>query len=468
MMAMLLAAPVVASLLLIFKATGRIARYLTTSAAALAFVAASYLLVGVSKEGNRELGAGIFHADALAATLLVVVAFVGLTAALFALSLEEGPNARPGHLRRFHLGFNLFLASLFAALLAADPGIVFVALALGTLASAFLVSFRGTPEALEAAWKYVVLTSLGAGIALFGFLLLEFGARQAGATSLHLADLASCKMDPRIALLAFVFILVGLGTKIGLVPLHTWLPDAYSQAPIAVCALFSGGEVTAGIYVILRLQPICKSAGASIDGWLLFFGLLSAGVATLLMLQARELRRLLAFSTIEHAGIVLVAAAFSPAAAIWQLAGHALAKSFCFYAAGAVILAAGTDRFEKLSGRYRMTPLAGLTLLLGGLAISGVPPFALFLSELAVLKAGIVANHLLAVVLLAAFIVTGFCAVMSRLTSVLYGSAEGAAKETPPAALASQLVALAPLVFFGLYLPAGLHRLFALLARLRG
>ena len=259
-----------------------------------------------------------------------------------------------------------------------------------------LVGFESNREALEAAWKYAILTLTGAAIALFGFLILFWAMHMAGQSSYTWAGLASVapQMAPAVVRVAYLTILVGFGAKVGLVPLHTWLPDAHSQAPTAVCALLSGVETTAVLYVILRLMPIVRaSLGGTTDRWAISFGLLSVGVPAFLLLQVHDYKRLFAFSTVEHMGIILTAAGLGGHAAhygaMYQMLAHTMTKSFCFFAAGAVLIVAGTRDIASVRGLMRRSPVVASALLLGALAIAGAPPFAVFLGEFSILKAGI-------------------------------------------------------------------------------
>ena len=269
---------------------------------------------------------------------------------------------------------------------------------------------------------------MGAAIALLGFLLLFAAMEAAGDGGYTWRGLlaAAPRMPPALLQTAFVLILVGFGTKVGLVPLHTWLPDAHSQAPSPVCALLSGIETTSVLYVILRLLPVLDAASLPhTQSWVIGFGLLSVGVAACLLLQVRDYKRLFAFSTIEHMGIILVAAGpASPAAhaaAMAQVLSHALTKSFCFFAAGSALLVTGTREIDAVRGLMRSAPLTGASLLLGGLAIAGAPPLAVFLSEFAIFRAGLAEGRLAVVALLLLFIAIGFIGVMLHVNRMVFG-----------------------------------------------
>jgi hydrogenase-4 component F len=252
--------------------------------------------------------------NSFSALILVLVAFVGLTAALFSWGYLGATVAATDDrkIRRYYSRFNLFLLALLAVPIFAHLALVWIAVELTTLMSVFLVSFESTPEALEGAWKYAVLTCMGASLALLGILILCWGLRMTGPAPLTWDNLiaATPQIPPALLGTGFLFILIGFGTKVGLVPLHTWIPEAYSQAPSPICAILSGTETSAVLYCIMRFLPMfSRGAGLSLAGtWFIVFGLISSGAAAFLMLQTKDYKRLFAFSTVEHMGIILVAA----------------------------------------------------------------------------------------------------------------------------------------------------------------
>ena len=420
--------------------------------------------------GSATALGGWLSCDPLGALILLLVAFVGLTSALFSSGYIRGRPAATGTARRsYYPLYNLFLLSMLAVPVLANIALVWIAVALTTLTSAFLVAYEDTPEALEAAWKYVVLTTLGAVVALLGILFLYWGTQLAGGEAFTWAGLlaAAPRIPAPVLWMGFLLVLVGFGTKAGLAPMHTWLPDAHSQAPAPVCALLSGVETTTALYVVLRLFPVLEAAGgAQARPWFLAFGLVSVGAAALLLVYVRDYKRMFAFSTIEHMGIIMVAAGLGGAAhfgAVFQIVTHALAKSFSFYAAGAVLLATGTQEIASVRGLMRTAPATAFALLFGALAIAGAPPFAVFMSEFSIIKAGIDTGQYLVIGLLALFIVIAFCALMQHVSRMVFGptSHDRPAIALPVACLAALALAATPILVLGVYLPDGLHRLLA-------
>jgi hydrogenase-4 component F len=412
--------------------------------------------------------------DGLSALILLLIALVGTSAAIYSIGYMAHGNPSPGKLRLYHANYNLFIFSMLAIPLIAEPTLVWIVVELTTLCSALLVSFANTREALEAAWKYVVLSLMGAGFALFGFLVLFAAMHAAGGGTYTWTGLiaAAPRMPPLLMQTAFLLILIGLGTKVGLVPMHTWLPDAHSQAPSPVCALLSGIETTSILYVILRLFPVMQGVpGAHARTWALVLGLISVGTAAFLLLQVHDYKRLFAFSTVEHMGIILAAVGLGASAdyaAMQQIVSHAVTKSFCFFAAGATLLAVGTREIAAVRGLIRRAPAAGAALIFGGLAIAGAPPLAVFLSEFAILKAGLAQGRYVATGLLALFIVIAFFGVMAHLNRMVFG----AAPEPQPSALPRMpfscrlalILAAVPVLVLGVYIPRPLHDLLLLAA----
>lgn len=421
---------------------------------------------------------GWISCDAFGALILVLCAFAGLTSAVFSIGFTRRATdpMEAGRVRRYFVRFNLLVATVLAVPLLADVALVWIAVALTTLLSVFLVSFDRTTAALEAAWKYAVLTSMGAALALFGVLLLYWAMRQGGGENFTWAGLAAAAgtMPPLLVRTAFLFMLVGYGTKAALVPFHAWLPDVYSQAPVPICALLSVAETTILPYVLVRLLPLFPGpAGDGAGRWLVVFGLLSTVGAALLLIQVKDLRRLFAYSTIENGGIILTAAGLGGAASfgsVYQLMTHALAKPFGFFAAGAALLFAGTTEIGAVQGLGRRSPLAGAALLAGAFAVTGAPPFALFLSELSILQGGAADRRFVPVAILVACMVGAFCAVLYHVTRMVFGKSSETAPPPPfPRSYAlALLVVLLPVLALGVTLPAPVEHLLRLAAAALG
>ena len=421
--------------------------------------------------------------DGLSALILLLIALIGATAAIYSIGYMGREDPEPKKLRLYHANYNLFIFSMLAIPVLAEPTLVWIVVELTTLCSALLVSFYNTREALEAAWKYVVLSLMGAGVALFGFLVLFAAMHAGGGGTYTWAGLvtAAPRMPPILLQAAFLLILIGLGTKVGLVPMHTWLPDAHSQAPSPVCALLSGIETTSILYVILRLFPVMQAVpGAHAETWALVLGLISVGTAAFLLLQVHDYKRMFAFSTVEHMGIILTAIGLGASAdygAMQQIVNHSVSKSFCFFAAGAALLTVGTREIAAVRGLMRRSPVAGAALIFGGLAITGAPPLAIFLSEFSILKVGLAQGRYVAMGLLATFIVIAFFGVMAHVNRMVFGAPTNAASKhnhsgaetaetfrLPFSCQLALILAAVPVLVLGVYVPKPLQELLTVAA----
>jgi len=463
--------PLLAALLSLLPAGKRFAPAVTLAAMlgglALAGVAASRVLAAqqwVAITGWVEL-------DGLSALVLLLVAFLNVTAALFSWGYM-GAHVEPQRLRSYYAHFNLFAFSLLLVPVLAEPALVWIAIEFTAVFSVLLVAFDDTKAALEAAWKYIALMFMGAAIALLGFFILFWAQQKAGGGHYSWNGLSAISpgLPPTLVLSAFLLILVGFGVKVGFVPLHTWLPDAHSQAPAPVCALLSGVKTTNALYVILRLAELLPSDRAA--GWMQAVGLTSAGVAAILLLQVRDYKRLFAYSTVEHMGIIFVAAGLGTGGlygAMLQMLAHSLTKSFCFLAAGAALFVLGTRDIASVRGLLRQSPIAGSALLLAGLAIGGAPPFAVFLSEFSIFRAGLEQAHFLVTGLLVAFVVVAFSGILLHINRIVLGTPLPATTgpgrvHLPRACVLALMVAAVPVLVFGLYQPGPLQTLLRLAA----
>ncbi len=475
----ILALPLLASILCWTPAVGRrIASVLTMVTCIVLLLLALRATHQVIAQGQIVAIPGWLEMDALGALILLLVSAVAVTASLYSLGYMKRTTHDLSLLHHYYGNFNLFIFSMVAVPVVVGPSVAWLAVELTTLLSVLLVGFESSREALEAAWKYAILTLTGAAIALFGFLLLFWAMHVAGGSDYTWSglELVAPHMPPAVVKIAYLAILVGFGTKVGLVPLHTWLPDAHSQAPTPVCALLSGIETSAILYVILRLMPIARaSLGLTVDHWALVFGLISVGAAAFLLIQVHDYKRLFAYSTVEHMGIILVAAGLGGQTAhygaMYQIFSHAFTKSFCFFAAGAVLLALGTREIAAVRGLIRSSPLAGATLLMGSLAIAGAPPFAVFLGEFTILKAGVASGHYLATGLLAFFLAVAFFGILLHVNRMVFGVPPEKLTETPAMPWSSALallLAAAPVLIFGVYVPNSLHTLLIRAAGLIG
>lgn len=437
------------------------------------------LLLGqVLGSGTVQEPYGLLAVDPLSGVLLLLLATVGLASVIYSVDyLGRVDSPHPvslDRLRRYHTFVLLFLFTMFLVAEANNLGLLWIAVEGTTLASALLVGFYHTKRAVEASWKYLVLCTVGLVFALFGTLLLylasEASAGPSGA-SLDwnvLVGLAP-KLDPGLVRLALVFLFVGYGTKAGLAPLHVWLPDAHSEAPTPVSALLSAGLLKCAVYVLLRVDAITnRIPGFSFATWLfLGFGLASVLLAALFILVQRDLKRLLAYSSVEHMGIISIGIGFGGFlglfGALFHMINHSATKATLFLAGGRLSVGAHTKDLEEVSGALTALPLTGTVLLIGGLALAGVPPFSIFTSEFLILTAGFSEGNWIAASLLLVALAIVFGGLMRHVLRALLGPRPHQGFSTLPARYVATALALGlifPLVVgLGLLMPSPLSQL---------
>ncbi len=467
--------PVLAAFLCWIRPLRKFAWLITAVATWVVFALAVSVAALVVAQGKVVAASGWFASDGLSALILTLVSFVCALACVFARGyMSHGAPEEQSRLWWFYCNYNLLVFALMTVPALAETNLTWVAVELVSLFAVLLVGFDNTSNALEAAWKFAVLTIMGAPIALFGFFTLFWAYHTATGASWETWDAlktSAPSLNPNLLKVSFLLVFVGFGAKSGLAPMHTWLPDAHSQAPTPVCAVLSGVKTTVPLYVVLRfLSIVLASPAARVGTWMVAFGLLSVAIATFLLLQVRDYKRMFAYSTIEHMGVILTAAGLATQAAdfgaVSQILNHAITKSLCFYVAGLVLLVLSTREIQSVRGLIRISPFAGAALLLSALAIAGAPPFPIFLSEFAILSAGMRAGQYAAVFVLAALIVIAFIAIMLHVNRMVFGKpAEPALKVALPASCRLTVVmAIAPVVLLGVYTPAPLHALLRLAA----
>ena len=345
----------------------------------------------------HELGGGLLRCDALSAFMLAMIGAVGLTATWGGLVRDEGPPAAPSRdERRYAALVCVFLGAMSLAVLTDNLGVLWVAIEATTITTAFLVGHRRTRRALEAAWKYVVLGSVGVAIALLGTVLLYAASRSAGEATLSWVELTSgdLPVDPGLIRLAAGLVVLGFATKADLAPMHSWLPDALSQAPAPVSGLMSGVLAAVAFYGILRVQAIADAVlgPGLVRGLLLAAGILSLAVAAALILRQRDYKRMLAYSSVEHMGIMAIGAAvggpLALAAVLLHVLGHGLAKATLFVVAGRIHAVAGSSTITDVRALLTRHPRLAVPFTAGMATLLGLPPFALFFSEVAIVVAG--------------------------------------------------------------------------------
>jgi len=414
------------------------AGWLNVLVCATTFTAALALALEVAQHGVVT-APGSLRVDAFNVYLLALTAFVGLTTSIFSRPYMQyvcstGMTGGRG-MRLYHVMFQVFLFTMLLALATDNLGVLWVAVEGATLATVLLVSLYRTPEAIEAAWKYFILCGVGIALALFGTVLLYFAAQHvitdpaAGLNWSTLHALAP-QLQPAIMSLAFVFLLIGYGTKVGLVPMHQWLPDAHSEGPTPMSAVLSGLLLNVALYAVIRLKmlvdgSLAGTGTASLAGYLLMgFGLLSFLVAGLFLHRQRDIKRMFSYSSIEHMGLMTFAFGLGgPLAtfgALLHMLVHSLTKSAIFITAGHAAHIAGSQSIDHIRGLLRTQPAVGWGLLIGVAAIAGFPPFGVFTSEFLLLSATMQSQPWFTVVLLTGLVVA-FAGLFRHTQPMVYG-----------------------------------------------
>lgn len=399
------------------------------------------LLAGVSllKEatfpGSVHQLLRFIYLDSLSAFFIFVISTIAFAAALYSIGYVR-KDAEKGiisakKVRLYYFLFNLFCFSMLLVPAVNNLGMLWVAVEMTTLISAFLVGFYNSKESVEAAWKYIIICSVGIIFALLGTILFSYAfSLSGGMKSLNWSAMAAgaARMDKNILKIAFIFILVGYGTKAGLAPMHTWLPDAHSQAIAPISALLSGVLLKTALYAILRFGIIViKGVGFSYFAHLMvLLGLISLGVSCGFILVQKDLKRLLAYSSIEHVGIIAIGfglgSPLAVAGALLHVFNHAVAKSLMFFGAGNIVGAYRKHTMNAIRGVIKALPFTGIMVLLGVFALTGFPPFSLFVSEILIIIAAFTNGSYAIAAALLLFLAIIFGAFIYHFGKMLFGN----------------------------------------------
>jgi hydrogenase-4 component F len=463
----LVGTPLAGTLLFAWLGAHRRAAEANIALSSVSLVAACVLGAGVLAQGRLTLLHEQFCIDPFNALLAVLTAFVALTTAVYSrpyMRIETHRRRLPkASLRLYHAMYQLFVATMLIALTTNNLGLLWVAMEAATLSTVLLVTLYQTPASLAAGWKYFILCGVGIAQALFGTILLYIAAEKVlgaqGVSALlwtHL-DAVKGQLEPRVLSLAFVFLLVGYGTKIGLVPLHNWLPDAHAEGPTPISAVLSGLLLNVAIYAVVRCKLLV--AGALHTAWpsemLMAFGMLSVVVGASCLWRQREAKRLFAYSSIEHMGIVTFAFGMGGPignfAALLHLTAHSLTKSAIYFAVGSAAQKSGSSLLERIRGLITVSPVVGWGLMVGALAILGTPPFGVFASEFLILTTTI-REQPWATPILGLALLVAFAAVIARVQPMVFGESTARRQGPAPAPLPLWLH-LGLALLLGLYIP---------------
>jgi hydrogenase-4 component F len=467
--------PLVAAAVLAVVPGYRLSARINVIACLLSFLAAVSLFWRRPEAGQYLL------TDDLNVVFIVLTNFVAFTTSAFSASyiaheLEIG-RLTPAYLRFYHAMYQLMLLGMNLALTANNIGLMWVAVELATLTTVLMVGIYRTHEAIEAAWKYFILGSVGIALALFGTILVYLAARPVVGEGMDamvwtmLLQHAST-FDPSLLNVAFIFLLLGYGTKVGLAPLHAWLPDAHAEGPTPISAVLSGLLLNVALYALLRFKMLlAANTGAIAPGPLMIgLGLLSLIFAGFMLYRRRDIKRLFAYSSIEHMGIIVfafgMAGPLGNFAGLLQMTMHSLTKSAIFFSVGHVAQVKGTQRIAEIGGLTESHPVLGWGLIAGVAAIAGLPPFGVFQSEFLVVSSTFAREPLLAVLLVFGLLIS-FGALMLRLASVAFGPPRGPVGPVQ-ASYVPMFAHLALVLIAGVYLPAPLVAWFQHVATLLG
>jgi hydrogenase-4 component F len=419
--------------------------------------------------------------DDLNKVFIVLTTFVGFTTSVFSASyigheIEIG-RLTPKFVRFYHAMYQVLMFAMNLALVANNIGLMWVAIETATLTTVLMVGIYRTHEALEAAWKYFILGSVGIALALFGTILVYMAARPVigeGADAMIWSILITraAQFDPALLNVAFIFLLLGYGTKVGLAPLHAWLPDAHAEGPTPISAVLSGLLLNVALYALLRFKMLLALNPAAIapGPLMVIMGLISCVFAAFMLYRRRDIKRMFAYSSIEHMGIIVFA--FGMGGALANFAGllhmtmHSLTKSAIFFAVGHIAQVKGTQKIADMGGLTVTNPVLGWGLVLGVVAIAGLPPLGIFMSEFLVVSSTFAREPWLAIILVLGILVA-LGGLFLRLNAIAFGAPRGPTAKAQ-ASYVPMFAHLALVFMAGIYLPAPLVKGFENVARLLG
>ena len=445
------------------------------------FVASCVMTVQVINDGPAFVWDKQFFVDPLNVFLVTLTTFVGLTTSIFSRPYmrveQDHGKMTPPRMRLYHSMYQLFSFTMLLGFTTNNLGIIWVAMEAATLTTVLLVSVYRTPASLEAAWKYFILCGVGIAQALFGTILVYMaadkvlGAEHATLLWTSLSDIKG-QLDPTIMSLAFVFLLVGYGTKIGLVPMHSWLPDAHAEGPTPVSAVLSGLLLNVAMYAVLRCKVLTDGAvGTPIAGQLMMgFGLVSVVVAGFFLSRQKDVKRMFSYSSIEHMGLITFA--FGMGGPVANFAGllhmtvHSLVKSAIFFTVGHATQKAGTQIMSEIRGLIKVNPTVGWGLMLGVMAIVGMPPFGVFASEFLIITTAM-REQPWATPFLFVGLGVAFASILARVLPMVFGDTTLKPLAHPPA-LVPVFVHLALGLTLGLFIPPYLNGWYVQAAKMLG
>ncbi len=469
----LILAPLLAFFVCLLSYRREVLEYTTLAGAVMSAGAALMLAPSVAFSGPLS-ALSIFTIDSLGAIGILLTAIIGLAVVAYSIGYLREETKRgfvtSHQVRLYFVLLNIFIAAMIIACASAVPIVTWLAIEATTLATVFLINFYNKPTALEAAWKYLLINSFGLLIGFFGTILYLATTIHGGASLVTWSALLAHagNLDPALARLAFLFVLIGYGTKVGLAPMHTWLPDAHSKAPAPISALLSGVLLNIALITIVRFKMITDIANGA-TGYtqklLIAFGLFSIIIAAFIMLTQKNYKRLLAYSSIENMGIMALGFGFGGVgitAALLYMIYHALTKSTLFISSGTIFLTYGTTKIERVHGILATLPTTGFVFFATILSIIGLPPFGTFFSKILILATGFGAHPIVVAAALCAFTIA-FIGFLRHTTHMLFGAKPDTVAPVvmSPWLILPPIALLSLLAFLSIYIPSTLTTLLA-------
>jgi len=429
---LLILPPLLAALISLFvKKRAGYLEFLTVAASTIELVAGLLIAAKVVKNGTYSLEP-YFTVDSLSTIVMLTTVVIGLAAAVYSVGYLRAESEKQiinfTQIKQYHFLLNIFVAVMYLAVATVNPIFTWIMVEATTLSTTFLIRFYNKASAIEAAWKFLILNSIGLLLGFFGSMLFFTSVTGAGIhkfVSWQVLLNNATHLDPLIAKIAFIFVIVGYGTKAGFVPMHTWKPDAYSKAPFPVAALFSGPLLNVAMLTIMRYKTIVDAAigHAFAQNLMIFFGIISIVVAASIVLIQKNFKRLFAYSSIEHVGIMSLGFGFGGVGTIYALVHmiyHSLTKTILFFSAGNLMIKFGSSKIVNVKGAISVLPITSVMLVIGFLGITGVPPFGIFVTEFNILSAGIGNFWYVVFFALISFVLI-FIGFLNRIIGAVYG-----------------------------------------------
>jgi len=460
-------APTLAIVLILLIRRPRAAEALNLAASAVSLAAILMILVSRSETSLTFWGSYVIM-DGLGTWAILCAAIVYFLASIYAVGYMRLLD-QEDRLYRFYAMFAGFGLSTLIGPMMNNAGLYWIAIELTTLVSTFLVAFEREAASIEAAWKYIIVVSAGISLALLGTVLFYWsGTFVLGPTydmTWKTLEEIAPRLNPAVVSLSFLLVLIGYGTKVGLAPMHTWLPDAHSEGPAPVSALLSGALLNTAMVGVVRYLTVADAAGVSTlaRGTLSALGALSLFIAALFIVRQTGVKRLMAYSSVEHMGVIALGFGFGGplgiAGALYHMLNHSLNKSAMFFGAGVVMRTCRTKRMRGIRHLLDRLPTLSLLWLTGAVAITGAPPFALFLSELTIMRAGLSASRYFLIGLMAVLLVIIFVGFLNHFRGMYFEEGQGGNRmpaRVSPWCLLPMWLAVAPLLIMGLWWPPSL------------